>query len=297
MSSLSDMLPLLAQAQLQGGPEVNGVAETNFFLRYWRDGLTILILWVICYHIYTYFRATRGARIFSGLMGIWIALTVISQFLDLVIISWLLKSFSVFLALGLVVIFQPELRRALAEIGSHRFFSGLTSEGARAVTEKMCDIAVDLGRKRIGALIAVQRAIDLKQYLETGVALDCRLSPELVITIFHPGTPLHDGGIILRLRDERILGAACVFPLSQRELSGKGIGLRHRAAMGITDESDAVAIIVSEETGGISLAHMGQLERELTREQLAERLHALLFADDFTEDEERHEHDKAARSA
>lgn len=296
MLSALEIVPQLAQAQLQGGPEVNG-GEANFFLRHWRDGLTILILWVICYNVYTYFRATRGARIFTGLMGIWIALTVISQLLDLVIISWLLKSFSVFLALGLIVIFQPELRRALAELGSHRFLSGYSSKGAREFTEKICDMIVDLGRKRIGALVAVQRAIDLRQYLETGVTLDCPLSAELVATVFHNGTPLHDGGLILRLRDERILGAACVFPLSQRELTGRGIGLRHRAAIGITEESDAVAIIVSEETGALSLAHQGQLERDLTRDELAERLHELLFADDFNDDDERSGHDKETRNA
>lgn len=268
----------------------------DFITHRWRDGLEILLLWFIIYQSYRYFRATRGARIFTGLIGLWIGLTLLSNQLELDVIGWLLQRMGVFLAIALVVIFQPELRRALAELGSHRWFSTLTGEGQREFTEHVSEIVRQLARKRIGALIAIQRGIDLKQYLETGVVMDSKLSVEVAETIFHPGTILHDGGLIVRLSDERILGAGCVFPLNQRELSDRSIGLRHRAAMGITEESDALAIVVSEETGAISIATEGILHRDLKIDELKERINDLLFEEEADDDEidTTHESDSAA---
>ncbi|MBL9152464.1 MAG: TIGR00159 family protein [Verrucomicrobiales bacterium] len=259
----------------------------DFIAENWRHGLEILLLWFIIYQSYRYFRATRGARIFTGLVGLWIGLTLLSSFLDLNVIGWILEKIAVFLAVALVVIFQPELRRALAELGSHRWFSSFGRAAEKELTEDIVEIVKTLSRKRIGALIAIQRSIDLKPYLETGVSIDCRISPELIQTIFHSGTPLHDGGLILRLGDERILGAGCVFPLNQREQKDRSIGLRHRAAMGITEESDAIALVVSEETGAISIASEGHLERNLDPDHLKDRLNALLFEpeDDADEDD------------
>jgi diadenylate cyclase len=258
----------------------------DFIASHWRHGLEIALLWFIIYQSYRYFRATRGARIFTGLVGMWIGLTLLSAFLDLNVIGWILEKIAVFLAIAMVVIFQPELRRALAELGSHRWFSSFGRAAEKELTEDLCEIVKILSRKRIGALIAIQRSIDLKQYLETGVAIDCRISPELIQTIFHPGTPLHDGGLILRLGDERILGAGCVFPLNQRELKDRSIGLRHRAAMGITEESDAIAVVVSEETGTISIATEGKLDRNIDPNLLQSRLNDLLFESYDESDEE-----------
>lgn len=266
----------------------------KFLADHWRHGLEIVLLWFIIYHSYRYFRATRGARIFTGLVGGWIALTLLSSFLHLNVIGWILEKIAVFLAVALVVIFQPELRRALAELGSHRWFSSFGSAAQRELTEELCAIVRNLARKRIGALIAIQRSIDLKQYLETGVTIDCKISPELIQTIFHSGTPLHDGGLIIRLGDERILGAGCVFPLNQRELKDRSIGLRHRAAMGITEESDAIAIVVSEETGSISLGAKGLLDRNLEPEDLKARLNELLFESDSDYDDDEEEEEVAA---
>ena len=149
----------------------------------------------------------------------------------------------------------------------------------------LIEVVENLSRRRTGALIAIERGIDLKQYLETGTSLDSQLSPELVYTIFHSGTTLHDGGMIVRITDERIAGAGCVFPLIQRELSDQSIGLRHRAAMGITEESDAIALVVSEETGAISIAINGKLERDLEKAELRERLNELLSNQDSEEEE------------
>lgn len=257
----------------------------GFIAVHWRHGLEVLLLWFIIYHSYRYFRATRGARIFTGLVGGWIALTLLSAILHLNVIGWILEKIAVFLAIALVVIFQPELRRALAELGSHRWFSSFSSAAQRELTDELCGIVKNLSRKRIGALIAIQRSIDLRQYLETGVSIDCKVSPDLIQTIFYSGTPLHDGGLIIRFGDERILGAGCVFPLNQRELKDRSIGLRHRAAMGITEESDAIAIVVSEETGGISIGVNGKLERNLEPDDLKVRLNELLFESDSDFDE------------
>jgi diadenylate cyclase len=250
----------------------------------WRDALTILVLWVLVYQAYRFLHATRGVKVLTGLIAAWILLTLVSELLDLYLVSWILKGASVFLALALVVIFQPELRRAVAELGSYRLFSSF-NEGAKEATEKLADVAELLSNKRIGALIAVQRSIDLKPIMETGVTLDSRLSEAIIHTVFFPGTPLHDGGMVLRLRDERILAAGCVFPLNQREFEDRSIGLRHRAAMGVTEESDAIAVVVSEETGHISLAFDGKLERNLKRGVLRERLNDLLFEGEAESDE------------
>jgi len=258
----------------------------TFVAEHWRDAVSIGILWFILYYGYVFFHATRGARIFTGLVGGWIALTLVSELLELVVIGWILKSVSVFIVIAMVVIFQPELRRALAELGSHRLFSRFSVEADHEFIGNLCEIIGWLSQKRVGALVAIERDIELKPYLETGVELDCLLSREIVQTIFHPNTALHDGGTIIRLRDERILGAGCVFPLHQQEMKDRSIGLRHRAGLGISEESDAIAIVVSEETGGISLAVEGELERNYKPEPLEERLNELLFAEPQPEEED-----------
>jgi len=240
---------------------------------------------VIIYYGYVFFHATRGARIFTGLVAVWIALTLLSEILKLVVIGWILRSVSVFIVVAMVVIFQPELRRALAELGSNRLFSRFSGEGDQEFIENLCEIVGLLSKKRVGALVAIERGIELKPYLETGVALDCLLSKEILQTIFHTNTALHDGGVVIRLRDERILGAGCVFPLHQQELQDRSIGLRHRAGMGISEESDALAIVVSEETGHISVAFDGELERNLKPEALRERLDELLFSGPLLDEE------------
>ena len=259
---------------------------SQFISQHWRQVIEVAILWAIFYNTYSYFRATRGARIFTALVGTYIGMTLLSGWLDLSVIGWLLKYVSVILAIALIIIFQPELRRALAELGSHRFFSAMNERTRALFADELIDIVEALSRKRIGALIAIERGINLKQYLETGTVMDAELTPELVYTIFHSGTTLHDGGMIVGMSDERIAGAGCVFPLIQRELSDQSIGLRHRAAMGITEESDAIALVVSEETGAISIAISGKLERALDKTELRERLSELLSKQDGEEGEE-----------
>jgi diadenylate cyclase len=240
----------------------------------WRSGIEIAILAVFIYYGYLYFRGTRGAKVLTGLALLFLTFILFSQLLQLTVIAWLIRSLTAFLAIALVVIFQPELRRALAELGSH-FFSSATQ--SRETIEVLTELVFELSNKELGALIAIERDTNIRMFAESGVALDCELSPELVLTIFHPKTPLHDGGLIIR--SNRILAAACIFPVSQRENLERDLGLRHRAGLGISEESDAIAIIVSEETGIVSICQRGRLERNFDPESFKQRLSELLFLD------------------
>jgi len=239
----------------------------------WRSAIEIGILWLVIYHGYLYFRGTRGAKVLSGLALALLTLIFVSQLLHLEVILWLIKSITAFLAIALVVIFQPELRRALAAIGSHHFFNPTPQN--KETIEIITDMVFELSNRQFGALIAVERDINIGAFAETGVTIDCELSPELVVTIFQPKTPLHDGGLILR--NDRILAAACIFPVSQREDLDRNLGLRHRAALGLSEESDAVTLVVSEETGIVSICHRGKIERNFDPESLKLRLGELFL--------------------
>lgn len=241
----------------------------KFIEENWRNAIEIMILAVCIYQVYRAFRATRGARILVGVGIIIVVLTLVSQFANFTVISWLVTRATALLAFALVVIFQPELRDALARLGSKSFFS-YSSKRRLAFLERLADAVIALSKRRIGALFAIERGISLKKFLDTGVVIDAQFTPELALTIFHPKTPLHDGGMILA--DDRVAGAACVFPVSQREMHDRSTGLRHRAAIGMAEETDAVTVVVSEETGGISICFEGKLERNLTEKQFRETL-------------------------
>jgi diadenylate cyclase len=239
----------------------------------WRSAIEIGILWLVIYYGYLYFRGTRGAKVLTGLALALLTLVFVAQLLQLVVIIWLIKNITAFLAVALVVIFQPELRRALAALGSHHFFSPTPQN--RETIEVITEMAFDLSNRQFGALIAIERDINIGAFAETGVNIDCELSPELVVTIFQPKTPLHDGGLIIR--NDRILAAACIFPVSQREDLDRNLGLRHRAALGLSEESDAVTLVVSEETGIVSICHRGKIERNFDPESLKLRLGELFL--------------------
>jgi len=252
-------------------------AAVKFLGENWTSGVEILILTVVLYYCYLYLRGTHGARVLLGLALVFLTLTLVSQLLNLEVIGWILRSFSVFLAIALVVIFQPELRRALNVLGSHHFFKSAFEE--RETIEEITDTVFDLASKGFGALIAIERELSLKSFSETGVFLDSEYSKELVLTLFQPKTVLHDGGVILC--GDRIVSAACIFPLTQREDLDRNLGLRHRAGLGISEESDAVAIVVSEETGQVSICHSGLIERNLSLDKFRRRLSQLLLHDKY----------------
>ena len=193
---------------------------TQFFLERWRSAIEIILLSVGIYYGYLYFRGTRGAKVLTGLAIVFLTLTLISQLLNLVVIGWIIRSFSVFLAIALVVIFQPELRRALAELGGHPIFS-LTSE-KRETVHDLTEAVTQLANKQFGALLAIERDTSIKIFEETGVLINADFSVELLLTLFHPKSALHDGGVIVR--DGRIAAAACIFPVSQRETLDRSLG-------------------------------------------------------------------------
>ena len=251
----------------------------QFCLERWRSAFEIVLLSVALYYGYLYFRGTRGAKVLTGLAIVFLTLTLISQLLNLVVIGWIVRSFSVFLAVALVVIFQPELRRGLAALGGHPIFS-LTSE-KRETVHDIVEAVTQLANKQFGALIAIERDTSIRVYEETGVTIDAILSVELMLTLFHPKAALHDGGVIVR--NGRIAAAACIFPVSQRETLDRSFGLRHRAGLGLTEESDAVAIVISEETGGISICHRRRIERNFTPETFRQRIGEILLHGTYEE--------------
>lgn len=263
----------------------------EYLQAYWRDALEILILWVGIFYLLRAFTTTRGARILAGLVFVILAVSLLAYVLELQVLTWIVTRALVGLSLALVIIFQPELRSALARLGTSSLVTRFTfNQKARLdFLEVLVDAAVKLSKKRYGALIAIERNISLEEQIETGVMMKALFTPELALTIFHPKTALHDGGMIIA--QNKIWTAGCVFPVSQREMSDRTMGLRHRAAIGLTELTDAVAIVVSEETGRISLVNDAELVRAKNGEQLKELLeHALNLqpeepGDDPTEEE------------
>ncbi len=247
----------------------------DFLQKHWRDGIEILLLATCIYQIYRAFRATRGAQILVGLASILVVLTLVSTIFSFEVIQWIITRAAAVLAGALIVIFQPELRNGLARLGSKRLFS-FSNKRRLAFLERFADAVINLSKKRIGALFAIQRDISLKDYLDSGVILDAQFSPELAMTVFHPKAPLHDGGMIIA--DDRVAGAACVFPVTEKQMKDRSTGLRHRAAIGLTERTDAFAVVVSEETGGISICEGGVLQRNLTEKQFRELIAEIFFS-------------------
>src|SRR3954466_14158013 len=221
----------------------------------WRPALEILILAVGIYYAFNFVRGTRGAPVVYGFLVLLLSLTVVAYFLTLGVLGWFLRWFVGFAALAILIIFQPEIRRMLAELGTHPVFNA--NQEKREIIEVICETVERLADVRIGALLAIEQSIPLTEATESGVAVDCEATPEMLETIFFPNNAIHDGGVILK--GDRIAYAACIFPLTQRQDLNASLGTRHRAGIGLTEETDAVVVIVSEETGAISYAFKGQL--------------------------------------
>src|SRR5215471_3133747 len=231
---------------------------------HWRDGLEILILTVGIYSVFRFVRGTRGAPVVTGFLLVLLALVFVSFLLQLTVLRYLLSAFSVSFVLAVLVIFQPELRRMLAELGNLPLFA--TAHEQRENIEVIIKTVERLSEVRIGALIAVEQSIQLQEAVESGIAVDCEATPEMLETIFFPNNAIHDGGVIIK--GDRIACAACIFPLTQRQDLNKSVGTRHRAALGLSEETDAVVVVVSEETGALSYAYKGQLTRNVSLEEL-----------------------------
>lgn len=240
-----------------------------------RDAIDILIVAAVVYRVLVMFRGTRALQMLAGLGGLMVA-SFLARRLDLFSTSWILETFWSVWVLALVVLFQPELRRALAQIGSSPLFQGMTRAGQEQQSHVIDDVvkaADSLAAKRIGALVVLERTAGLRNYAELGVPLDALVSADLIVSLFLPYSPLHDGAVFIR--HTRVVAAGCFLPLSRNTQLGRAMGTRHRAALGLSEETDAVVLAVSEETGRISLAVGGQMETPLDRAGLRQRLEEL----------------------
>ncbi len=245
----------------------------NILSRGWRPALEVAILSVGLYFCFKFVRGTRGAPVVYGFVLLLLSLSVIAILLHLEVIEWLLRSFVAFAAVAVLIIFQPEFRRILAELGTHPFFD--TVHEQRETIEIIVQTAERLAESRIGALIALEQAINLEEAVESRLQVDCAATIEMLETIFFPNNAIHDGGVIIR--GDRIAYAACIFPLTQRQDLAASLGTRHRAAIGLTEETDAVVVVVSEETGSISHVYKGQMVRGVSAETLRSFLSSVIL--------------------
>jgi diadenylate cyclase len=217
----------------------------------------ISILWFVLYRILIFFQGTRAFQVLKGIIFLVIAFFVFQK-LGLNTLDWLLRKFFAISIIAVLIIFQPELRQGLAKLGQQHFFAVfLKEEEIQAIIDEVVNAVDIFSRRKIGAIIAFERAIRLKTYAESGIILDSKISSEIIQSIFIPNSPIHDGGIVIQ--GDRIISAVCLFPLTENPNIDKTIGTRHRAAVGLSEQTDAVVIVVSEETGNISLAINGRL--------------------------------------
>jgi diadenylate cyclase len=244
-----------------------------------RDAIDILLVAAVLYRVLVMFKGTRAVQMLVALGGLLVASFLARRF-ELFSTSWILENFWSFWVLALIVLFQPELRRVLAQVGQSPLLQGITRASREArghVLDDVVKAADTLAGKRIGALIVLERATALRHYAELGVPLDALVSADLLVSLFLPYSPLHDGAVFIA--ESRVTAAGCFLPLSRNTQLGRALGTRHRAALGLSEETDAVILVVSEETGRISLAVGGQIEIPADRETLRRRLGALFALD------------------
>jgi diadenylate cyclase len=242
----------------------------------WWDILDILIVSFLIYEFLKLIRGTRAVQMAAGSLLI-VGLFYISRLAPLQTLNWMIRNMLAFVAFAAIVIFQSDIRRALAHFGQAPFFRYLNrQQAANETIEELVVASTTLASQRIGAIIVVEREIGLRNYIESGIPLDATLTYDLIVTVFQKKSPLHDGAIIIQ--ESRIAAAACFLPLTVNPRVSRELGTRHRAAIGLTEECDAVALVVSEETGNISLALDGGIERALTGDQLRERLRTLVVS-------------------
>ena len=240
-------------------------------IHYWKIALEILILWYVIYMILLFVKGTRSEQLLKGLVIITL-IFIGTQQLGLDVINWAITRLFPISVIALLIVFQPELRRALAQLGQF----GKHQENIEAIDE-IVKAALGLSKKRIGALIVIERETGLKSYIETGTILDAEVTAYLLSSIFLPQSPLHDGAVIIERG--RLIAAACVLPLPEEEKSlPKYMGMRHRAAVGISEETDAVCVVVSEETGNVSVANDSKLKYELDEDNLKNILKSMFYS-------------------
>ncbi|WP_313894180.1 diadenylate cyclase CdaA [Psychrobacillus sp.] len=239
--------------------------------------LDVLFVWFVIYKIITLIKGTKAVQLLKGIFVIVIA-RVVTDFLGLDTFGWMLEQVINFGFLAIIIIFQPEIRRALEQIGRGALFSRNSmqdEEEQNRLIEAMTKSVSYMAKRRIGALISIERETGLTDYIETGIPLNANITSELMINIFIPNTPLHDGAVILQKNN--IAAAGCYLPLSESPFISKELGTRHRAAIGLSEVTDAITIVVSEETGAVSLTSNGDLHRNLSMEEFETHLRRLWF--------------------
>ena len=241
----------------------------GFLVPHWRDLVEILIVAVVIYRGLLFLVGTRAIHILLGLVLLGAAY-VAAVLLKFAMISYLLGLILTYGAFALLIVFQPELRSGLARLGQSRMMRFFYRGEAHAVAEEITEAVDRLSRAGTGAIIAVEGEVGLGDYLESGTPISAKVSADLVTTIFTPYSPLHDGAMIVR--GDTIIGAGCILPLTQFPVADKSLGTRHRAALGLSEETDALVIVVSEETSAISAVRRGQLERGISLARLRELL-------------------------
>jgi diadenylate cyclase len=250
-------------------------------LRFW-DFIDLVFVWLIIYRVLLLIRHTRAVQVLSGL-GILAITYIVSVSLDLSTLNWLLEKFFNNLFVIVVILFQNEIRKTLAHIGRNPFLINVSVGEETHVVEELVRGAVHLAQRRIGALIVIEREINLDDYIEVGTKIDSTISNELLQSIFVPQTPLHDGAVVLR--GGRAYAAGCFLPLTKNPNVDKNLGTRHRAAIGITEETDAVVIVVSEEKSQISVVMGGKMIQDLDEDALRKSLYTVFQLDDAYEPE------------
>jgi diadenylate cyclase len=225
------------------------------------DALDILIVSYLLYRLFSLMRGTRAVHMFFGLIVLFI-LSVIANFVNMIALNWIIASLRTVWVIAFVIIFQPELRRALAQMGQNRILSRFVSVSeSKGVVPEVIKAVSNMAEKKIGALIVLEKDMGLKNYIETGTKVDAKVTSELLGTIFTPPSPLHDGAVIVQ--NDRVVAAGCILPLTQDPRVTSALGTRHRAALGLSEETDAIAVVVSEETGTIAYAEGGKLHRKI----------------------------------
>ena len=239
--------------------------------------IDVLVVWYVLYKSLTLIKGTKAVQLLNGIFVIIIT-KLITIIFNLSTLGWLIDQVITFGFLAIIIIFQPEIRRALEQIGRGKIFTRTYNQQQEEQTrqiEAMRKAVSYMAKRRIGALISIEKDTGLNEYIETGIKMNAEVSSELLINIFIPNTPLHDGAVIMQ--KNKITAAACYLPLSESAFISKELGTRHRAALGLSEVTDAVTIIVSEETGAISLAADGKIDRNLTLEEFTTKLQTFWF--------------------
>ncbi len=235
----------------------------------WRDAVEIVVVTLLCYRVLLLIEGTRALQMLAGIVVLFGAFAL-AWFLKLTMITYLLGLVFTYGAFALLIIFQPELRAALAHLGQAPVTRFFRHREQGPLEDEIADAVERLARSGIGAIIAVERDVPLSDYIESGSSLQAKLTADLLTTIFTPYSPLHDGAVIVR--GDSIVGAGCILPLSQAPVSNRSLGTRHRAALGLSEETDALVIVVSEESATVSVAHGGVLQQQVTSVQVRDLL-------------------------